>query len=279
MDSALLSLLGAFVLSLLGLFAFIWSLRQGIFIENPNAARTIFLRGESGNVDEPAVAPAARRALQEAANGWRASTTIDPVELHERVRADRSSAFVVFLFMAFAAAWLLVGTTAGLIASWKLHDPDWLVNDAWLTFGRIRSIHLNAVLYGWATNGCLGIASWLLPRLLRTTLQGALWMMLGGSLINIGVAAGIGAIAIGWTDGMEYLEIPWEIGIFIALGFVMIVVSTLFTLVNRQAEHLYVSVWYLVAALLWITILYVVGKLPGVHTGVAAGHDELVVRS
>src|SRR2546427_464145 len=84
----------------------------------------------------------------------------------------------------------------GLVASVKLHQPDWLVNDAWLSFGRIRTVHLNAVIYGWATNGCLGIVLWLLPRLLRTPLYGAIWAMMGGTLINVGVAAGIGAIAI-----------------------------------------------------------------------------------
>ena len=142
------------------------------------------------------------------------------------------------------------------------------IYDAWLTFGRVRTVHLNAVIYGWSTNGSLGIIIWLLPRLLRTRLHGALWTMLGGTLINVGVAAGIGAVAIGWTDGMEYLEIPWQIGIFIAVGFVMVIVTVLFTLVNRKVEHLYVSVWYFVAALLWIALLYVVGKLPGVHYGV-----------
>ena len=172
------------------------------------------------------------------------------------------------MFIAFACFWLLLGSAAGLTSSLKLHMPDWLVNDAWLTFGRIRTIHLNAVLYGWITNAALGVMVWLLPRLLRTPLVGAMWVMLGGALINTGIASGIGAIAAGWTDGMEYLEIPWQIGIFIVAGFVCIIGPVLFTLVNRKVESLYVSVWYMVAALLWIALLYIVGKLPGVHTGV-----------
>ncbi|HEY9511075.1 MAG TPA: cbb3-type cytochrome c oxidase subunit I, partial [Rhodanobacter sp.] len=101
-----------------------------------------------------------------------------------------------------------------------------------------------------------------------TRLYGAMWTMLGGTFINAGIAAGIGAIATGWTDGMEYLEIPWQIGIFIFAGFALIILSALYTLANRRVEHLYVSVWYLVSALLWIALLYLVAKLPGVHTGV-----------
>ena len=269
MDSAILSLLGAFVLSLIGLFAFIWSLRQGLLVENPKAAAVIFAPGEIGRIDDPSLQADVQASMQRAVE-----SRDDPVvaadlaEIEDRVTADRSSAFPVFMFLAFACFWLLVGSLAGMVASIKLHNPDWLVDDAWLSFGRIRTIHLNAVIYGWATNGSLAVIVWLLPRLLRTKLYGAVWAMLGGTLINVGVASGIGAIAIGWTDGMEYLEIPWQIGVFIAIGFVMVIATALFTLVNRRVEHLYVSVWYFIAALLWIALLYVVAKLPGVHFGV-----------
>jgi cytochrome c oxidase cbb3-type subunit 1 len=267
MDSAILSLLGAFLLSIAGLFAFIWSLRKGLLVENPTAASVIFARGEVGRVDDPALRHDAHASLQHA-SGEPPAHAADEHDLHDRVLADRSSAFPVFMFAAFACFWLLLGSVAGLTSSIKLHAPDWLNEQAWLTFGRIRTVHLTAVLYGWITNAALGIILWLLPRLLRTRLHGAAWTLLGGALINTGIAAGIGAIGAGWSDGMEYLEIPWQIGLFIVAGFVLIILPVLFTLVNRKAEHLYVSVWYMVAALLWIALLFLVGKLPGVHTGV-----------
>ncbi len=269
MDSAILSLAGAFVLSIIGLFVFIWSLRKGLLVENPAAASVIFARGEIGHTDDPAAADGERRSLQAAAAA--PGTTghgADAGELQDRVAADRSSAFPVFMFIAFACFWLILGSVAGLVSSIKLHEPDWLNQQAWMTFGRLRTVHLTAVLYGWITNAALGMILWLLPRLLRTRLHAPVWTMLGGALINTGIAAGIGAIASGWSDGMEYLEIPWQIGIFILVGFVLIVLPVLYTLVNRKVEHLYVTVWYTVAALLWISLLFLVGKLPGVHTGV-----------
>lgn len=266
MDSAIFSLLGAFLLSLLGLFVFIWSLRKGLLVENPRAASVIFARGEIGHVDDPVLDAAGERTLQRAASARPGE--VDASELQDRVEADRSSAFPVFMFAAFACFWLILGSLAGLTSSIKLHAPDWLTQYAWLTFGRIRTVHITGVLYGWITNAALGVILWLLPRLLRTRLHGAVWCMLGGALINTGIAAGIGAISAGWTDGMEYLEIPWQIGIFIVAGFVLIILPVLYTLVNRKVEHLYVSVWYSVAALLWIALLYLVAKLPGVHTGV-----------
>jgi len=124
------------------------------------------------------------------------------------------------------------------------------------------------VFYGWITNAAVGVILWVLPRLLRTPLVGGIWAMMGGALLNTGVAAGLGAIAMGWSDGMEYLEIPWQVGIFIFAGLALVILPALFTLANRKVAHLYVSVWYMVAAMLWIALLYLVAKLPGVHTGV-----------
>ncbi|HYE39335.1 MAG TPA: hypothetical protein VEB23_05350, partial [Ramlibacter sp.] len=147
MDSAVLSLLAAFLLSILGLFAFIWSLRRGLLVENPAAASVIFARGEVGRVDDPALHAEEHRSLQHAATA--PDSAADADDLHSRVLADRSSALPVFLFAAFACFWLLLGSVAGLTSSIKLHAPDWLVQQDWLTFGRIRTIHLTAVLYGW----------------------------------------------------------------------------------------------------------------------------------
>ncbi len=272
MDSAILSLLGAFLLSIAGLFCFIWSLRKGLLVENPVGASIIFARGEVGLVDDPTLGLQAKQAMQAAANGVHSVSSVhitgDPSDIKVRITADRSSAFPVFMFIAFACFWLLVGSGAGLLASLKLHEPDWLVQQAWLSFGRIRTVHLNAVIYGWSSNASLAVILWLLPRLLRTRLYGAIWAMLGGAFLNAGIAAGVGAIAVGWTDGMEFLEIPWQIDILIFLGFAMVVLPALYTLANRRVEHLYVSVWYFVASLLWISVLFLVANLPSVHTGV-----------
>ncbi len=269
MDSAVASLLAAFVLSVLGLFAFIWSLRKGLLVENPKAASVIFARGEIGRADDPALGDQGHDALQaQVARLEAPPEATDAAQLHDRIEADRSSAFPVFLFIAFACLWLLIGSVAGVVASIKLHEPDWLVNAAWLTFGRMRTVHLNAVIYGWSSNACLAVIVWLLPRLLRTHLRGAGWAMIGGAFINAGVAAGIGAVASGWSDGMEFLEIPWQIDIFIFAGFAMIILPALFTLAKRKVDHLYVSVWYFGASLFWIAVLFLVANLPGVHYGV-----------
>lgn len=265
-------LLLAFILSVTGLFVFIWSLRWRLFDPHPNAAKTIFSEGEVGQVDEPSATPQQLQALQDEmghqapldAAGQRTLSQ----ELAERIQADRSSALVAFLFLSCSVAWLVVGSIAGLISSYKLHSPDFLVNDAWLTFGRMRTLHLNIIAYGWAPMAAFGIAVWMLPRLLKTKLMGGRFAILGGMLWNAGLIAGLGSIAVGISDGMEWLEMPWQVDLLLVAGGALAALPLVFTLQNRRVEHLYVSIWYMGAALFWFPVLFLVGNMPAIHIGV-----------
>src|SRR3546814_6099939 len=87
-------------------------------------------------------------------------------------------------------------------------------------------------------------------------------------LWNAALIAGLGSIAAGFNDGLEWLEIPWQIDILFVVGGALIGLPLVFTLQNRKVEHLYVSIWYMGAALFWFPVLFLVGNLPGVHFGV-----------
>ncbi len=271
---ALLAL--SFLISVLGLFMFIWAQTRGLMRAGPEAAQVIFEAGELGTVEEPAISSTQRGALQRTGSIANASSPRGDVQraahtqpdLLAREAQDRSSRAAAFAFLTSSILWLVLGSLAGLVASQKLTSPDFLVQSAWLTFGRIRTAHLNMVIYGWASMAGLGIALWMLPRLLKTRLVGERYAVAGAGLWNAGVAAGVVAILAGWTDGLQWLEIPWEIGILLALGGALSAIPLFLTLSRRNVDHLYVSVWYIAAALLWFPILYVVAKVPYVHFGV-----------
>lgn len=272
--SALLAL--SFLISVLGLFLFIWAQSKGLMRAGPDAAQVIFEKGELGVVEEPAISSKRRAALQtiESASAdtsfgvdSKGIAAASP-ELEARKEQDKSSSAAAFAFLTSSMLWLVLGSFAGLIASQKLTASDFLTQSAWLTFGRIRTAHLNMVIYGWASMAGLGIALWMLPRLLRTRLVGERYAVVGAGLWNAGLAAGVVAILSGWTDGLQWLEIPWQIGILIAAGGALCAVPLFLTLLQRKVHHLYVSVWYIAAALIWFPILYVVAKVPYVHFGV-----------
>ncbi|HCY62724.1 MAG TPA: hypothetical protein DHV59_07825 [Oxalobacteraceae bacterium] len=265
-------LLATFILSVVGLFAFIWSLRKGLFDAESSGAKTIFSTGEIGRTEEPAASRQQHQALQQVADrgdvrrGQRQDVSID--DLAAREAADRSSAFPAFVLFACAVVWLVAGSAAGLVSSLKLHWPDLLTDTAWLSFGRLRAIHLNAVAYGWAPMGLLGLAMWMLPRLLKTPLLGGRLIIIGAVIWNAGLIAGLGGIAAGINAGLEWLEIPWQIGVLFAVGGMLIGLPLALMLPRRKVHHLYVSVWYMGAALFWFPTLYLVAKIPGVHFGI-----------
>ncbi len=267
MDFTVSILLGTFVLSIGALFVFIWSLSNGLFGDGVAAATEIFAPNELGQVEDPAATSAQKGGLQKAASDDSARRLAD-VDARARDRADQSTSLVVGVSLTLAVVWLVLASLAGLISSIKLHAPDWWVDYAWLTFGRIRPIHLNMVAYGWCSLAGVGVALWLIPRLLKTELVGARYALFGGALWSIGVFAGTVAIALGYSDGLEWLEYPWQIDILLVVGGAMVGIPMWLTLLQRKVKHLYVSVWYIAAGLLWFPILFLIANWPGLHFGV-----------
>lgn len=183
--------------------------------------------------------------------------------VEETARLDASSRGPVLLGIHLALAWLLVGTVFGDIASLKMHLPDWLAQSPWLTFGRIRPAHLNAMIYGWATSAMFAVSLWMMPRLVRVPLQRPDFAYWGITLTNIGVAVGSVLLLAGYTDGMEWLELDrYYADPLIALGVLLVGLSLWRTLAARKTRHLYVSVWYVAAAFLWFPFIFIVGNLP-----------------
>src|SRR3984957_4075809 len=270
MNTSVMLLLASFVLSLAGLFVFIASMTRGLFGTAEQGSRVIFSLDEETTTEDPAERPEAQARLKAVVRrGATASAAeMSADDLAQRIQEDRSSPGPVILCLTSAVVWLLCGSLAGLISSLKMHMPDWLVTDAWLTFGRIRPAHLNMVIYGWSSLAGVGVALWLIPRLLRTELVGGRFAVAGAIIWNLGVAGGIASILLGHSTGLEWLEFPFLPACFLLVGGALMGVPLILTLRRRQVKHLYVSVWYLGAALLWFPLLYAVANAPGVHFGV-----------
>ena len=269
MDFTVSVLLGTFILSIAALFVFIWSLSNGLFGDGFQAATEIFVPNELGRVEDPAATAAQIKGLQQATGtASEGGSSVSDSDAKARDDADKSTSLVVGVCVTLAVVWLVLASVAGLISSIKMHEPDWWVQYGWITFGRIRPIHLNMVAYGWCSLAGIGVAIWLIPRLLKTELVGARYALVGGALWTIGVFAGTVAIAMGYSDGLEWLEYPWQIDILLVIGGALVGVPLWLTLLNRKVKHLYVSVWYIGAGLLWFPILFLIANWPGLHFGV-----------
>lgn len=245
----------SFLASLCALGFLIWAIARRQFALTANDAAAIFEPGETGAPDDPT-------AFGRPAPGS-AAHRFDAI----RARIDVAGRPTVLLMAAVSTFWLALGSVFGLIASLKLHLPDWLAGYAPLTFGRVRTMHLNLIAYGWLSVAGIAVALWIVPRIFHTPLRSPRVAMFGAMVWTIGVTLGVVAIGLGYTQGIEWLEIPWQIGLLLAFGGACMAFSLVNTARHRKSHHIYVSGWYFLGALVWFPILYVIANLPGVHFG------------
>ncbi|MGO2132888.1 MAG: cbb3-type cytochrome oxidase assembly protein CcoS [Halomonas sp.] len=247
-----------FVVSTVGLLLLIWSIANNQFSDSKQAARTIFYAGEEGHGEDPALGGDSARIDS-------GTTNIEAIKA--RSSADQSSRNATLTWLSSAVFWLLLGSLYGLLSAAKMHWPELLGDIEWLTFGRARPIHLNVVTYGWASMAGIGVAIFLMPRLFKTPLVGGKYAVSGGVVWNIGMLMGVGALTLGLSDGEEWLEFPWQIDLLFVVGGALCAIPLLLTAARRQVEHLYVTSWYMLAALVWFPFLFLLANLPYVFPG------------
>lgn len=179
----------------------------------------------------------------------------------ERAAIDRSLRGPILCFIGGAIFWLLMGSVFALIASIKLNVPDFLGDWAFMTFGRVRPAHLNAVGYGWGAQSALAVGLWLMARLCRTEVRhgGILYAAFG--IFNAGITIGILAILAGQGTSVEWLEFPRYASIVVFAGFALVAIWVVIMFRFRQPGHVYVSQWYILAAFFWFPWLYATANI------------------
>jgi len=194
-------------------------------------------------------------------------TTFTPyksVEVEERVKLsqiDQSLKTAGLFFLISAIVWLMIGTLLAIIASYKLHTPDFLSQYEWLTFGRVRSAHLNAMIFGWSNNAIFCLGLWVMARLSRAEVRHGGMLLIAGVFWNLGATLGVLGILSGRMTSVEWLEMPREVAPILAISYVLIGIWGISCFANRKSDHVYVSQWYILAALFWFPWLYIVAQV------------------
>ncbi len=165
------------------------------------------------------------------------------------------------LFCIATVVWGAVGMLAGLwialeLAWWQLnfHAP-------WISFGRLRPIHTNAVIFAFACNAIFAAVYYSTQRLCRTRMYSDVLSKIhfwGWQLIIVADAV---CLALGYTDGKEYAEPIWPIDVAIAVVWVLFAINFFMTLARRKESHLYVALWFYMSSILTIPILHIVNNL------------------
>jgi len=164
-------------------------------------------------------------------------------------------------FCITSAFWMVVATFMGLLGATELMAPDLLENVGWLVFGRIRPIHINLVLFGFVTPGLLSAAFYYVPKLLRTDLYSEKLGKITVFAWNVTLVAAVVSLAMGKTQGREYAELIWPIDMMVVAAFSLVIINIIMTVKQRREPVLYVSVWYVCAAVILTAITYGLGNI------------------
>jgi cytochrome c oxidase cbb3-type subunit 1 len=176
----------------------------------------------------------------------------------ERATIDASCRGPVLAFAATGVFWLLAGSTLALIASIKLHSPYFLTGSSWLTFGRVRMAHLQAVGIGWSSLATVAAILWMMCRLSRAELMYPKLLYVSCALWNVGVALAVGGILFGDAQSVEWLDAPQYAPPFFVAGLGLVSAWVVAVFRRRREPHVYVTQWYMLAAVFWFPWMYLV---------------------
>jgi len=171
-----------------------------------------------------------------------------------------------FAFLMAAGLFFVVSGLVALIIAAKMNWPTLLGGVSWLTWGRLRPVHTNGMLFGWLLAADMGLCFYLIPRLCGVKLWSE---KLGMATLWLWVVIILGAVytlAAGMTQGLEYAELPTWLDVLVVVAWVMFLVNIFATVWTRKYQQMYVSIWYIMGAILWTAFVYIVGNFGTMFT-------------
>ncbi|ADY50710.1 Cytochrome-c oxidase [Pseudopedobacter saltans DSM 12145] len=169
---------------------------------------------------------------------------------------------LIIWYIGAAAFWLLFGTTIGEYLGIKFMAPE-ADSISWLSFGRLRPVHTNAVFWGWASLAMLGLGHYIIPRVSNTPIHNIKLGWWAFALINITVISGTLSLMAGINNsGGEYREYIWPIMLPFAIALVITVINFIKTIAKRKTKEIYISNWYMIASILFTIVISLVAYLP-----------------
>lgn len=167
---------------------------------------------------------------------------------------------IVKYFIVATVIFGIVGMLVGLTIATQIFLPEANFGIPYLTFGRLRPLHTNAVIFAFVGNAMFAGVYYSMQRLLKTrAFSDALsWINFWGWQLII-VAAAI-TLPLGLTTSKEYAELEWPIDIAIALIWVVFGINLIGTILKRRERHMYVAIWFYIATFVTVAVLHIVNS-------------------
>lgn len=174
---------------------------------------------------------------------------------------------LILWYLGCSVFWLLFGTTVGEYVGIKFVAPD-ADHLSWLSFGRLRPVHTNAVFWGWASLAMIGLAYYVIPRVSNVPIASIKTGYRSLILINASVIIGSICLMAGINNGGgEYREYVWPVMALFGIGVIISLKNFLKTISKRTTKEIYVSNWYIISAMMFLLVIAVVAYWPSWQNG------------
>lgn len=168
---------------------------------------------------------------------------------------------IVKNFLIACIFWGIIGMAVGLLLAFMFMFPNLTDGISWLSFGRLRPLHTNAVIFAFVGNAIFAGVYYSTQRLLKTRMFSDLLSKInfwGWQLIIVSAAI---TLPLGYTTSKEYAELEWPIDIAIALVWVVFGANLIGTILRRRQRHLYVAIWFYLATFVTVAVLHIVNSI------------------
>lgn len=167
---------------------------------------------------------------------------------------------IVRNFAIATIVWGIIGMTVGLLIAMQLFKPALNMGSQYTTFGRIRPLHTNAVIFAFVGNAIFMGVYYSLQRLLKARMFSDVLSKIhfwGWQLIIISAVI---TLPLGLSSSHEYAELEWPIDIAITLIWVVFGVNMFGTIIKRREKHMYVAIWFYIATFVTVAVLHIVNS-------------------
>lgn len=168
---------------------------------------------------------------------------------------------IVKNFLYATMLWGIVGMVVGLLLAFMFLFPNLTDGISWLSFGRLRPLHTNAVIFAFVGNAMFAGIYYSTQRLLKARMFNDTLSKInfwGWQLIIVAAAI---TLPLGYTTSKEYAELEWPIDIAITLIWVVFAWNFIGTLIKRRQRHLYVAIWFYLATIVTVAVLHIFNSL------------------
>jgi cytochrome c oxidase cbb3-type subunit I/II len=168
---------------------------------------------------------------------------------------------IVKKFLYASILFGVVGMLVGLILAILFLFPNLTDGISFLSFGRLRPLHTNAVIFAFVGNAIFAGVYYSMQRLLKTRMYSDLLSNInfwGWQLIIVAAAI---TLPLGYSTSKEYAELEWPIDIAIALIWVVFGLNMIMTIVKRRERHIYVAIWFYIATFVTVAVLHIFNSL------------------